>query len=52
MFLCALKIIILMPDVFIYELNWLFYALALNSGLAYTLSYALRSRTMVVLEKS
>ena len=42
---CAVKILILMPDVFIYELNWLFYALALNSSLAYTLSFELRRRT-------
>ena len=34
-----------MPDVFLYEINWLFYGLALNSALAYTLSFELRMRT-------
>lgn len=48
--ICAIKILILMPDVFIYELNWLFYALALNSSLAYTLSFELRSRTNRMLD--
>ena len=46
----AIKILILMPDVFIYELNWLFYALALNSSLAYTLSFELRRRTHRILD--
>lgn len=45
MFLNALKIMILMPDVFVYEMNWLYWSLAINSGLAYSLSYVLRKRT-------
>jgi hypothetical protein len=45
----AFKVLILMPDVFLYEINWLFYGLALNSALAYTLSYELRQRTFKVL---
>lgn len=48
--LCSFKILLLMPDVFLYEINWLFYALALNSGLAYTLSYILHERQVDVLE--
>jgi len=46
----ATKILILMPEVFIYELNWLFYAMALNSSLAYTLSFELRRRTHRILD--
>lgn len=45
----ALKILLLMPDVFFYEINWLFYGLALNSALAYSLSFELRMRTKTVL---
>ena len=45
----AFKIVLLVPDVFLYEINWLFYSLALNSALAYTLSYELRTRTKTVL---
>jgi hypothetical protein len=49
LFVSAFKIVLLMPDVFLYEINWLFYSLALNSALAYTLSYELRTRTKTVL---
>lgn len=45
LFISAIKIIILIPDVFIYDINWMFYVLAMNSALAYTLSYELRRRT-------
>ena len=45
LFISAIKIIILIPDVFIYDINWIFYVLAMNSALAYTLSYELRRRT-------
>lgn len=45
LFISAIKIIILIPDVFIYDINWMFYVLAINSALAYTLSYELRRRT-------
>ena len=45
LFISAIKIIILIPDVFIYDINWMFYVLAMNSALAYTLSYELRIRT-------
>ena len=52
MFLNALKIVILMPDVFVYEMNWLYWSLAINSCLAYSLSYVLRMRTAQILDLS
>lgn len=45
LFFSAIKIIILIPNVFLYNINWMFYVLAMNSALAYTLSYELRRRT-------
>lgn len=45
----AIKIIVLIPNVFIYEINWIFYVLVLNSALAYTLSFELRRRTTTLL---
>ena len=49
MFLSAFKILILLPDVFVYEMNWLFWSLALNSLLAITLGYILQTRTATAL---
>lgn len=49
-FVGSFKILCLMPDVFLYEINWLFYALALNSAMAYTLSYVLFTRATRVLD--
>ena len=46
----AIKICILIPDIFIYNINWIYYALAMNSALAYTLSYELRRRTTILQE--
>jgi hypothetical protein len=50
LFISAVKICILIPDVFIYDINWMFYVLAMNSALAYTLSYELRRRTTTLQE--
>lgn len=46
----AFKILLLLPDVWLFSINWLYYALCINSALIYTLSYKLRERTALVLE--
>jgi hypothetical protein len=42
----AYKIMVLILDIWLYEVNVLFYCLALNSGLIICISYKLRSRML------
>ena len=49
--MAAIKILILFPNIYFKEMNWLFLCLILNSFLAYWLSFTFHIRSCVALEK-
>ena len=50
--MAAIKILVLLPNIYYKEINWLFACLILNSFLSYWLSYIFHIRSCVALYKS
>ena len=49
--LATIKILVLLPNIYYREINWLFACLILNSGLSYWLSFLFHIRSCVALQK-
>ena len=49
--MAAVKILILLPNIYYKEINWLFACLVLNAGLSYWLSFNFHIRSCVALQK-
>ena len=49
--MAAVKILILLPNIYYKEINWLFTCLVINSGLSYWLSFTFHIRSCVALQR-
>ena len=49
--LTAIKVTVLCPDYFLYEINWLFYVFVVNSGTTFWLSHVLHMRGCIIKQK-
>ena len=49
--MAALKIFVLLPNIYYKEINWLYACLVLNAGLSYWLSFLFHIRSCVALQK-
>ena len=49
--LTAIKVTVLCPDYFLYDINWLFYVFVVNSGTTFWLSHVLHMRGCIIKQK-